>query len=52
MIAPVLPEGLEDQVRLEALARYLEGDEEQALDLLTFARAMAEPIARIERMKT
>jgi hypothetical protein len=33
--------GLEDVVRREALKRYLEGDEEGALDLLAAARAMA-----------
>jgi hypothetical protein len=45
MIAPALPAGLEDTVRREALQRYLEGEEEQALDLLAAARAMAEPAA-------
>jgi len=44
VIAPALPEGLEDKVRREALSRYLEGDEEQALDLLAAARAIAEPL--------
>lgn len=34
---------LEDTVRREALARYLEGEEEQALDLLAVARAIADP---------
>lgn len=43
MTAAVQPDGLEDQVRREALDRYLEGDEEQALDLLAVARAIAEP---------
>jgi len=37
---------LEDTVRREALERYLDEDEEQALDLLTVARAMAEPTPR------
>lgn len=40
---------LEDAVRREALQRYLEGDEEQALDLLAAARAMAEPTVRMSR---
>lgn len=34
---------LEDLARREALASYLKGDEEGALDLLAVARAMAEP---------
>jgi hypothetical protein len=34
---------IEDTVRREALKRYLEGDEEGALDLLAAARAMAQP---------
>jgi hypothetical protein len=46
MTAPAMPEGLEDQVRREALARYLDGEEEQALDLLAAARAIAEPTPR------
>jgi hypothetical protein len=36
-----LPAELEDTVRREALKRYLEGAEEQALDLLAVARAIA-----------
>lgn len=35
------PPTLEDFVRREAFQRYLEGDEEGALDLLAVARAMA-----------
>lgn len=40
---------LEDTVRREALKRYLEGAEEQALDFLAVARAIAEPTARRSR---
>jgi hypothetical protein len=40
------PAGLEDTVRREALKCYMHGDEEQALDLLTVARAIAEPARR------
>lgn len=46
MTAPAQPDGLEDQIRREALKRYLDGDEEQALDFLAVARAIAEPTAR------
>lgn len=49
MNPPALPEGLEDQVRREALRRYLEGNEEQALDFLAVARAIAEPTVRRSR---
>jgi hypothetical protein len=46
MNVPALPAVLEDTVRREALKRYLEGNEEQALDLLAVARAIAEPTLR------
>jgi hypothetical protein len=39
--SPPTPADLEDTVRRAALKRYLEGDEEQSLDLLAVARAMA-----------
>jgi hypothetical protein len=42
-----LPAELEDTVRREALKRYLEGAEEQALDFLAVARAIAEPTVRM-----
>jgi hypothetical protein len=45
-MTPALPAELEDTVRREALRRYLKGGEEQALDLLAVARAMAEPAGR------
>lgn len=35
------PAEIEDLVRREALKRFLEGDEEGALDLLAVARTMA-----------
>lgn len=44
MTPPATPADLEDTVRREALKRYLEGDEEQSLDLLAVARAITEPI--------
>ena len=37
-------DGLEDQVRREALELYLKGQEEGALDLLAVAHAMADPV--------
>jgi len=40
MSPPTTPADLEDTVRREALKRYLDGDEEQSLDLLAVARAM------------
>jgi hypothetical protein len=40
---------LEDRVRREALAQFLEGEEEGALDLLAVARAMAEPNSLVPR---
>jgi hypothetical protein len=48
MTAPAMPAELEleDHVRREALKSYLEGLEEQALDLLAVARAIAEPTLR------
>jgi hypothetical protein len=39
-VTAATPTDLEDHVRREALKRYLEGDEEQSLDLLAVARAM------------
>jgi len=47
--SPPSPAELEDTVRREALRRYLEGGEEQALDLLAVARAIAEPTGRMSR---
>lgn len=46
MTLATLPAELEDTVRREALKRYLEGHEEQALDFLAVARAIAEPSVR------
>lgn len=46
-MTPTLPAGLEDTVRREALRCYMHGDEEQALDLLAAARAMAQPVRRM-----
>lgn len=41
-------EGLEDAARREALKRYLDGDEEGALDLLAAAHAMAAPAIPVQ----
>jgi len=51
MTLPATPADLEDTIRREALKRYLEGGEEQSLDLLAVARAMA-PRESAEKSKT